>query len=127
MWGSSMLPLSRIPAEEWIVPVLALLLGLALSLPLPLTAWWVCSRRRTSRSTLMLAVFVSSITSYFTCVATYLGTRPEPGPYQHAQLSGLDAFLAWTVLGICHAIALAVVGVLAWRSHAARTARGGRA
>ena len=92
--------------------------GLLVSLPLPFAAWRLCVRRFCARPITLLAIFAAALVSYFACVGIYLSTRPPSPPTQHSQFEGMEEFLAWAGLGVCHLISLALCLALAWKRSA---------
>jgi protein-S-isoprenylcysteine O-methyltransferase Ste14 len=103
--------------------VLSAIAGLLVSLPLPFAAWRLCVRRFRARPITSLAIVAATLVSYFLCVGLYLSTRPPSPPTQHSQFEGLEPFVAWAGLGVCHLLSLALFLALAFtRSAPARAA-----
>ncbi len=92
--------------------------GFLASLPLPLAAWRLCVRQFRARPITFVAIAAATLVSYFACAGIYLSTRPPSPPTQHSQFEGLDEFLAWAGLGVCHLLSLALCLVLAWKRSA---------
>jgi hypothetical protein len=85
--------------------LLGALLGLALSLPLPMAASFLCVRRGTGRNILVLSVIGAGLLSLGVWLALDFAFRREPGAHQHSSMRGFANFVAWVGWGLTHVVA----------------------
>lgn len=85
------------------------LLGLALSLPLPMAASFLCVRRGARRNALVLSVVGAGLVSLGVWLALYFAFRPEGEAYQHGSMRGFANFVLCVGWGLTHVVATALV------------------
>ncbi len=118
--SSSRATLVRLIPKDLILPAL---LAVALGLPLPLLAWGVCWRRRSSRAVLGAWLCAAALLGYGLLAAWLLAGVEETG--QHSSEAGLARFAYIFGLGACQAVALALVALPALLLQGRRSARVG--
>lgn len=89
--------------------LLAALLGLALSLPLPMAASYLCVRRGARRNTLVLCVVGAGLLSLGIWLARDVAFRQEPDANQHSSMRGYANFVLCVGWGLTHVVATALV------------------